>query len=490
MSSQRNRKPDSAATGLLVISSVMLGSAALWAAPAPRVPAAVLRKPAPTPPAGGSTPAPSPEAAEFFEKKVRPILVESCFGCHNSKLSSPMGALRLDSRALAMKGGDRGPSVVPGNLEKSLLVKAVEYKDHTLQMPPKGKLPAEQIQVLTEWVKMGAPWPGDTGVAAPARAGEFNLKARRDGHWSFQPLQRPALPAVKRKEWPQSPIDYFTLAKLEAKGLAPAPAADRRTLLRRVTFDMTGLPPTPAEIDAFVNDRTPNAYQKVVDRLLASPAYGERWARHWLDLVRYAETDGHEFDFEKPNAWAYRDYVIRALNEDVPYNQFVREHVAGDLMTSPRRHPTERFNESVIATGFWFLGEGKHSPVDLLEDEAERVDNQIDVLSKAFLGLSVGCARCHDHKFDPIATKDYYALSGILKSTRYELANINDPAPTRQVVAEIQKLRERLTPLALEAAACGPGRKSPEFGRYLLAARTVLGPGGATPAPTTQAGDV
>jgi hypothetical protein len=464
----------------------LLTGTALLAAPVPKV------KPVPRPAPAPAKPAEqfSPEGLEFFEKKIRPILAESCLGCHTAKLSSPMGALKLDSRVFALKGGDRGASVVPGHPDKSLLHKAVTYEDRTLQMPPKGKLPAEQIAALTEWIKMGAPWPAGPETPAAPQAQVFNLKARRDGHWSFQPLKRPAVPVVKNKAWVQSPIDAFILAKLEAKGLAPAAPTDRRTLLRRVTYDLIGLPPTPAEIEAFLNDRSPNAYEKVVNRLLASPQYGERWARHWLDLVRFAETDGHEFDFEKPNAWAYRDYVIRALNADVPYDQFVREHLAGDLLPNPRRHPTEKFNESLIATGFWFLGEGKHSPVDLLEDETERVDNQVDVLSKAFVGLSVGCARCHDHKFDPISTKDYYALTGILKSSRFELADLNDPAPTRQIVAELQKVEARLSPVTLASVGRAGSAQADDWRRYLLAARAVLNPATQVAQGTAAAGDV
>jgi len=454
--------------------ATLAGAAALVAAPMPVVkpkPRAAT-KPVAAPPAPQFT----REGIDYFEKNVRPLLVESCAGCHNAKLASPMGGLRLDTRALAMKGGDRGPSVVPGDLEKSLLIRAVRYNDRVLQMPPKGKLKPEQIEALEAWVKMGAPWPASAKPHAAAKVVEFDLKARRDGHWSFQPLKRQPVPVVRRKEWPQTPVDNFVLGKLEARGFAPAAPADRRTLIRRITQDLTGLPPTREEVDAFLADREPDAYEKLVERLLASPRYGERWGRHWLDLVRFAETDGHEFDFEKPNAWVYRDYVIRALNADVPYNQFVKEHIAGDLMQTPRRDPTDGTNQSVTATGFWFLGEGKHSPVDLLEDEAERVDNQIDVLSRATLGLSVGCARCHDHKFDPISTKDYYALSGILKSTRFELADINDPAPTSKVVAGLQRLIENETPAALQALLRSAPANPADVGRYLLAARSVLNP--------------
>jgi len=485
MSRSSRRTPSRFITGTLALSGLLTGTA-LLAAPAAKVKTVPAPAPAPAKPADQF----SAEGLEFFEKKVRPILAESCQGCHSSKLSSPMGGLKLDTRAFALKGGDSGPAVVPGNVAKSLLHKAVVYGDRTLQMPPKGKLPAEQIAALTEWIKMGAPWPASAGAPAAPQPEAFNLKARRDGHWSFQPLKRTPPPVVKNKAWVQSPIDAYILAKLEAKGLAPAPPTDRRTLLRRVTYDLIGLPPAPSEIEAFLNDRSPDAYAKVVDRLLASPQYGERWARHWLDLVRFAETDGHEFDFEKPNAWAYRDYVIRALNADVPYDQFVREHLAGDLLPNPRRHPTEKLNESLIATGFWFLGEGKHSPVDLLEDETERVDNQVDVLSKAFVGLSVGCARCHDHKFDPISTKDYYALTGILKSSRFELADLNDPAPTQQVVSELVKVQARLAPVTFAAVSKAGSPQPEEWRRYLVAARAVLNPAKEVAQATAQTGDL
>jgi len=398
-------------------------------------------------PSAPATPQPSPEAAQFFEKNIRPLLAEQCYACHSSKTKVALGGLKVDSRTALLAGGKRGAAIMPGKPDDSLLLLAVKHAEKGLQMPPKGKLPEEKIALLEEWVKMGAPWPGDTGAGktAPLK-GAFDLKARAR-HWAFQPLKRPALPTVKNPAWARTPVDRFILAKLEATRLSPAKPADKRTLLRRVTFDLTGLPPTPAEVDAFLADTAPNAFEKVVDRLLASPQYGERWARHWLDLVRFAETDGHEFDFEKPSAWQYRDYVIRAFNQDVPYNQFVVEHMAGDLLPTPRTHPTERFNESVIGTGFFWLGEGKHSPVDLREDEAERVDNQIDVASKAFLGLSLGCARCHDHKFDAISQKDFYALAGYLRSSRFQLAAIDAPDRFRGPAGELENLQSDLQPL-------------------------------------------
>jgi hypothetical protein len=389
------------------------------------------------------------EQAEFFEKRVRPILAERCFKCHSAQ--SAQSNLRLDSRAGLLSGGARGPGAVPGQPDKSLLVTAISYADAKLQMPPQGKLKADEVAVLTDWVARGAFWPVDKAPAAAPKSG-FDLQARAR-HWSFQPLHRPAMPAVHNVAWTHNPIDRFILAKLEAQGISPAPAADRRTLIRRVTYDLIGLPPTPEEVAAFVNDKSPNAWEKVVDRLLASPHYGERWARHWMDLVRYAETDGHEFDFEKPGAYQYRDYLIRAFNADLPYDQFVREHIAGDLLPHPRLDPAglsagRGGNESILATAFYFLGEGTHSPVDLREDEAGRIDNQIDVISKTFLGLSVGCARCHDHKFDPISTKDYYALSGYLKSSRYAVLDLTAPGRDHPALVGLEQANAQLETLA------------------------------------------
>src|SRR5205809_49906 len=372
-----------------------------------------------------------PTQAEFFEKKIRPLLVENCHRCHGAD-KKPKANLRLDSRAAMLKGGDRGPALVPGEPDKSLLVKAVGYQDPDLRMPPKSRLADAQIADLTAWIKMGAPWPeADAGRGATTIVKDFNLQERRK-HWAFQPIKRTAPPEVRQRDWPLNPVDRFILAKLEANGLTPVHQADKRTLLRRVTYDLIGLPPTPAEIEAFLADDSPSACEKVVDRLLDSPHYGERWARHWLDLVRFAETSGHEFDMDLADAYRYRDYVIRALNQDLPYDQFVTEHIAGDLVSRPRLHPTERFNESILGTGFWFLGESVHSPVDVRADEADRIDNQIDVLTKTFLGLTVSCARCHDHKFDAISTKDYYALYGYLRSSRHQHAFIDDPDASRQ----------------------------------------------------------
>lgn len=401
----------------------------------------------------------SPEDREFFENKIRPMLVDQCFTCHAAANKTAMGGLQLDSREKLLKGGGRGTALVPGKPEASLLLRAVSHTDPKLQMPPNSKLTSEQIAALTEWVKRGAPWPSAAKQTAPSG---FSVKARA-GHWAYQPLKKAAPPVAKpaassskitrQTSKIENPIDAFLQVKRAAKGWKPAPPADKRTLLRRVTFDLTGLPPTPDEIAAFLSDKSPNAYEKVVERLLASPHYGERWARHWLDLTRYAETDGHEFDFEKPGAYEYRDYVIRAFNADVPYDQFVKEHIAGDLLPNPRRHPTEKFNESIIGTGFWWLGEGKHSPVDLRVDEGDRVDNQIDVFGKMFLAQTLACARCHDHKFDALSTKDYYALSGFIKSSRYQQAAINAPEAVRPVALTMAEQAKPLQKrLAQEAA--------------------------------------
>ncbi|HWC89282.1 MAG TPA: DUF1549 domain-containing protein, partial [Pirellulales bacterium] len=279
-------------------------------------------------PPGASAEVSSAENLEFFEKQVRPLLAARCQECHSG--AEPKGNLRLASRGDLLTGGDTGPAVVPGDPKESLLVDAINYGD-TYQMPPKSKLPAAEIAVLTRWVELGAPWSTEQ-VETKAEKKKFDLAQRRAEHWAWQPVRPTAPPAVADAAWPASAVDQFILARLEGAGLRPARAADKPTLLRRLHFDLVGLPPTPGELEAFMADKSPDAVEKVVDRLLASPRFGERWGRHWLDLVRYAETRGHEYDALIPNAWHYRDYVIRALNADVPYDQFLREHLAGDLV--------------------------------------------------------------------------------------------------------------------------------------------------------------
>lgn len=379
-------------------------------------------------------------ALEFFEKQVRPILTSRCTECHGNGKGDPKGGLDLTSRAAVLRGGDTGPAIVPGKPKDSLLVSAIEYGD-LYQMPPNTKLPAAEIATLSKWVEMGAPWPKEASSAGTVKP--FDLTERTRDHWCWKPIVDPAVPAVRNGAWPSCAVDRFILAGLEARGLAPAPSAERRTLLRRLSFDLIGLPPTPEEVDAFLRDDTPQAVEHVVDRLLDSVHFGERWGRHWLDLVRYAETRGHEFEPIIPNAWQYRDYVIRALNADVPYDRFLKEHVAGDLLEPRLRQPVGNLpiNESVLGTGFWFLGEEVHSPVDIRKDETDRMDNRLDVMSKTFLGLTVACARCHDHKFDAISQRDYYALTGYLISSSYRQVRVQTQENDRRIACELEAAR-------------------------------------------------
>jgi cytochrome c553 len=383
----------------------------------------------------------TPEQLDFFEKRIRPILVTSCHKCHSASAEKLKGGLRLDSREAVLKGGDTRAAVLPGEPERSLLLEAVRYGNPELQMPPKSRLSDTQIADLAAWIKMGAPWTPEAVVAVAATKPAFDLERRRREHWCWQPVKVPTIPEVRAKDWPAQPVDHFVLTRLEQAGLKPAPSASKYSLLRRVYFDLIGLPPTPAEVEAFLRDSSPAAWSEVVDRLLASPRFGERWARHWLDLVRYAETLGHEYDYPNPNAWRYRDYVIRAFNADVPYDQFAIEHIAGDLLDPPRHHPVDGGNESMIGPAFFWLGQRDHSPVDVRLHQAELIDNQIDVLSKTFLGLTVACARCHDHKFDAIGAKDYYALYGVLESSRYAQRSIEPSADLDATISRLQALR-------------------------------------------------
>ncbi len=358
---------------------------------------------------------------EFFEKEVRPLLAKHCYACHSAKAEKLQAGLRLDSRAAFLKGGETGPAMVPGDVANSLIISSVRYESY--EMPPKGKLPPNEIAILERWVAMDAPWPDEQpesneGTNSGNRK-EFNLQQRKSEHWAWQPVQSPQAPSVTNVSWPRSDIDRFILSQLEDARLTPSKDASRSALLRRLYFDLIGLPPTLEQSQRFLDDASPQATERLVDELLDSPRFGERWGRHWLDLVRYAESRGHEFDNDSPNAFQYRDYVIRALNADIPYDQFVAEHFAGDLLAQPRLNPDKGFNESILGTGFWFLGEWVHSPVDTRKDESDRFDNMIDVMSKTFLGVTVACARCHDHKFDAISTADYYSLSGFLQSSDF-----------------------------------------------------------------------
>lgn len=379
-----------------------------------------------------------PEQLEFFEKQVRPLLVKHCYECHSVKAKRLEAKLLLDSRKGHLAGGDSGAAIVPGDADSSLLIEAVRFESY--EMPPKGKLPDKDIETLVSWVNMGAPWPKEAAPTADAKRDEFDLKSRRSEFWVWQPVEKKDPPTVQNKTWPHNEVDRHILARLEAAGLTPAPDADRTALLRRLYFDLIGLPPTPGDVKDFLADKEPGALERVVNKLLDSQHFGERWARHWLDLVRYAESRGHEFDNDTPNAFQYRDYLIRALNADVPYDQFVREHVAGDLLTKPRLHPTKKFNESVLGTGFWFLGEWVHSPVDIRKDESDRFDNMLDVMSKTFLGVTVACARCHDHKFDAISSADYYSLSGFLQSSDYRQVRFESIAQNSHVAEQLARV--------------------------------------------------
>jgi hypothetical protein len=413
---------------------------------------------------------------EFFEKRVRPVLIERCYSCHSATAPKLKGGLRLDSLEAALKGGDSGPAVVAGEPQKSLLIEAVSYQNVDLRMPPKGRLPQPQIADLREWVSRGAPWPkGDLSAAGAGKKSEFNLAQRKAEHWAWQPLRCAPPPAVKNEAWVRRPLDRFLLARLEERGLEPAPAVDPRTLIRRLSFDLVGLPPTPAQVDAFVADPSDAALETFVDGLLARPQFGETWARHWLDLMRYAESRGHEFDYLLPNAWQYRDYVIRAFNQDLPYARFMTEHLAGDLLPEPRLDPAAGFNESVLATGWWYLGEWVHSPVDTRVDELDRVSNQIEVFGKAFLGLTISCARCHDHKFDAISQKDFYALAGFLKSASYRQVRFDTIEKERAAARDLERLRDARERPALQAVAAAVRSTASRLADHLKAA-SGLGP--------------
>jgi hypothetical protein len=365
-------------------------------------------EPVPANPARLNTP--DPEGIVYFEKHVRPLLVKHCYECHSADSNELKGGLALDTRAAWETGGDSGPAIVPGNPDASLLVDAVRYESY--EMPPKGKLSDSEIAIFEKWVRMGAPDPRD-GSAAAAPVAALDLDAARQ-FWSFQLPESHRAPAVQNTEWPHDELDYFILARLEQQELEPAPDVDRATWLRRISFDLTGLPPKPSELEDFLADSSDEARQRVVDRLLASPQFGIHWGRHWLDVARHADSNGSDFNATFFNAWRYRDYVIDAFNNDKPYDQFVREQLAGDLLDASSE---QQRAEQLIATTFLTVGAKMLSERDKEKLIMDVVDEQIDSVGKAFMGMTLGCARCHDHKFDPIPTDDYYALAGIFRST-------------------------------------------------------------------------
>ena len=359
----------------------------------------------------------SADAEVFFENRVRPVLVEHCYECHSEK--KVKGGLRVDSRDALLKGGDTGPAIVPGDSARSLLLRAVRHEVRDLAMPAKKpKLPDAAIADLSTWVKQGAVFPKGAIVAQTAKP-----------HWAFQPVRKPSVPAVK-SDWAKNPIDRFILAKLREQGGEPASRADRRTLLRRATYDLTGLPPSAEEVEAFERDPSADSFAKVVDRLLASKHYGERWGRHWLDLVRYADTAGETADYPVPVAWRYRNWVIDAFNEDKPYDEFLREQIAGDILA--RQGPRERYAERVTATGY--LAISRRFGFDSENYHHLTIQDTIDTLGQTVLGLTLGCARCHAHKFDPVSMQDYYALYGIFESTRYAFPGSEQKQRSRSMV--------------------------------------------------------
>ncbi|HXD88080.1 MAG TPA: DUF1553 domain-containing protein [Urbifossiella sp.] len=366
-------------------------------------------------PVRAAAPPVDPRGADFFEKKIRPLLVEHCYACHSSDAAAKKklrGGLRLDNREALRSGGDSGPAIVPGKPAGSLLIETLKYAGE-IKMPPKGKLPAAAIAAFEEWVKIGAPDPRTANNAVPKKQVGLSIAEGRK-FWSYQPIERPELPVVKQSDWHANDIDRFILAGLEAQGLHPSADADRATLIRRLYFDLHGLPPTPEKIDAFINDADPRAYEKLVDRLLASSRFGERWGRHWLDVARFAESvtlRGLVFK----QAWRYRDYVIDCFNRDVPFDRFVQEQIAGDLLPAATAEERSRL---IVATSYLQLGNANLEEQDKKQLRMDVVDEQLDAISKGFLAQTITCARCHDHKFDPIPTADYYALAGILRNVK------------------------------------------------------------------------
>lgn len=403
---------------------------------------------------------------EFFEKQVRPILAGTCFRCHGGDKVG--GGLRVDSREALLQGGDSGASLVPGEPDESLLIQAIRRQDDVPHMPPDKPLPREAVEALATWIKTGAKWP-ETGVV---------FKSVR--HWAFEPL---AVPKSSAEPLRALPIDGLIATKWRGLGLTPAPRADRRTLIRRATFDLTGLPPTPEEVQDFLRDESPEAFAKVVDRLLDSPSYGERWGRHWLDLVRYADTAGETADFPVPQAWRYRNYVIDAFNRDKPYDAFLREQIAGDILAQrlPPDASQERYRELIVATGY--LGVARRFGFDVLHDHFLTIEDTIDTLGKSILGVTIACARCHDHKFDPFTVNDYYGLYGIFESTRYPFPGCEKTKSPRDMVPLMPpgEMQQAVAVLDGEIQACDT-RKA-EADKHVLEVATRS-------AGTTVGGDI
>lgn len=364
------------------------------------------------------------EQLEAFETNIRPLLVKHCYECHSTDSKSLKGGLLVDSREGLLKGGDSGTAIVPGKPEDSLLISSVKYQSY--EMPPAGKLTEKEVQLLSQWITNGAPWPASDSPVANEAGAIVNWEEAQQNHWAFQPVTNPPLPQVSNPDWTQSSIDYFVLAQLDQQGLQPSPAADRRTLIRRLYMDLLGVQPTEEQVAAFVQSDSNTAYPELVDQLLSSPKYGEKWGRHWLDVARYNEGFGGFTDNgPNPHAWRYRDWVVRKLNSDLPYDQFVKQQIAGDLSGDI---------ESSIGTGFLALGPTFRTdggdPDSAAAAKSETLDDRVDTLTRGFLGLTVACARCHDHKFDPIPTLDYYSLAGIFNNS----ASVISPISAQPIV--------------------------------------------------------
>ncbi|HVA47650.1 MAG TPA: PSD1 and planctomycete cytochrome C domain-containing protein [Pirellulales bacterium] len=424
---------------------------------APSAPAAVW---------AGDRPAGDEADSEFFERKIRPLLVQRCYACHGR--GRKKGGLSLESRETMLAGGDSGTAVALGKPDESLLIEAVEYAGD-VQMPPSGKLAAEEIDALKQWLAGGAPWPAGPADAASMRSNGTITQADRQ-FWSFQPVRDPQPPAVRQADWPRRPLDHFVLARLEAEGLQPVCEADRRTFIRRATFDLIGLPPTAEEVEAFAADERPDAYERSIERLLDSPHYGERWARHWLDVARFGEDQAHTFQARLyTSGYRYRDWVIEAFNRDLPFDRFVTEQIAGDLIDDAGGDRTSR----LAALGFFALG-----PVYYADNacgakaKLDEYDDRVDTLARGFLGLTVACARCHDHKFDPISMRDYYSLAGIIASSDYyeaPLAPADVVARYDAAQAKVKQAEEELKEArALESRNLSESF-APQTARYLVA---------------------
>ena len=378
------------------------------------------------------------EGEAFFESRIRPVLVEHCYSCHSTKAKKLKAELYLDNREAALKGGESGVIIKPGDVDGSLLIRAMRYKEESLEMPPKAKLPDKVVADFEKWVKMGAPWPKTGDAVIATGIGGFDFEKFRREHWSFRPVKKPDLPLVANPKWTQRPIDYFVLSRLNEAGMDPAPQADKRTLIRRAYFDLIGLPPTMAQVEEFVSGQ--KTWSAVIEELLDSSHYGERWGRHWLDVARYSDGLGGFLDAGAlPQAWRYRDWVIASLNHDLPYNEFIRQQIAGDLTEHPK--------VAAAGTGFFAVGPTYRSdggdPESKAQALAETLSDRVDTLSRAFLGLTAACARCHDHKFDPITMKDYYALAAVFKNS-----NVREfPLADAQVVKAYNERQKQIADL-------------------------------------------